>query len=291
MPRSEQEVQQLLRNVASSAEEAPWDLTGEELRTQATTRWYRRVDPKAIAVLVAAAALIIVVFSVVGGNTEHRKQASGTAATTTTTPEAQTVAVPAVTGMTQVAAINLLGAAGLIAGEIVPIASSVFPAGIIVASSPSPGTAVAPGSSVNLSVSSGPRETLGSSPPASVPTTVPATPATTTPTTSAVAPAGTLHAVVTSVTATSLPYNPELTTGGIPAEQVNFSITGIFTGAIECTATVIQGGETMGSQAESIGLPVSSTRSTTVSETINVSPLSVSPFDGSPSDARVTCTS
>ena len=66
------------------------------------------------------------------------------------------VTVPDVTGITQAAATTALTSANLIAGAVTQEASDSVPAGTIIRQSPSAGTSVAPGTAVDLVVSSGP---------------------------------------------------------------------------------------------------------------------------------------
>jgi serine/threonine-protein kinase len=67
-----------------------------------------------------------------------------------------TVSVPSVAGLSQNAASNLLGQSGLTAGGPTAQPSTQYPAGVVITSSPGPGTQVAPGRTVTLIVSSGP---------------------------------------------------------------------------------------------------------------------------------------
>jgi len=66
------------------------------------------------------------------------------------------VTVPDVVGLTQNAATTALQNAGLVAGVVTNQASGSVPAGAVISQNPPAGTAVAPGTSVSLVVSSGP---------------------------------------------------------------------------------------------------------------------------------------
>jgi beta-lactam-binding protein with PASTA domain len=68
------------------------------------------------------------------------------------------ILVPNVTGSTQAAAETTLKAAGLVPGSLTAVSSAMTPKGNVTAASPAPGTHVAPGSTVNLEVSSGPAQ-------------------------------------------------------------------------------------------------------------------------------------
>jgi beta-lactam-binding protein with PASTA domain len=71
-------------------------------------------------------------------------------------PGAGSVAVPDVVGLTQASATSAITGAGLVVGTITQQASSTVPAGSVIAQNPTAGQLVAPGSAVNLVISSGP---------------------------------------------------------------------------------------------------------------------------------------
>jgi len=93
-----------------------------------------------------------------------------------------------------------------------------------------------------------------------------------------------LPATVTSVTGTLTPYNPTLSSSGIPAEQVDFTISP--NGPFECTVRVSNGGKVVGSTFATFGEPQGNPSS--VQESVDVS-ITGDTFQGSPSDASVTC--
>ncbi len=66
------------------------------------------------------------------------------------------VTVPNVTGLEQAAAETAITQAGLAVGEIAQVCSDVVPAGLVISQDPAGDTQVAPGSAVNLVVSTGP---------------------------------------------------------------------------------------------------------------------------------------
>ncbi len=90
------------------------------------------------------------------------------------------VRVPSLLGLSQPAAGNLLGQAGLNVGNITSASSANFNTGLVISSSPSAGTFVKPGSSVDIVVSSGP-------PPTTTTSTSTTTTSTTTPSSSTTA--------------------------------------------------------------------------------------------------------
>ncbi len=75
--------------------------------------------------------------------------------------EAGTVAVPAVTGLSQTAAATALASAGLVAGGISQAYHATIPAGGVIAQNPVAGAFVAPGTAVALTVSKGPAPAEG----------------------------------------------------------------------------------------------------------------------------------
>jgi len=111
-----------------------------------------------------------------------------------------------------------------------------------------------------------------------------------TPTTQAVSasPApGTLRVRVTSVTATLDPYNPQVASGGIPAEHVIFKVSGVPTSTrpyLRCTVTVFHMGQAVGTT--SMGAGASLSRSSTYQADVQVNGQN---FAGQPSDAHVVC--
>jgi hypothetical protein len=111
-----------------------------------------------------------------------------------------------------------------------------------------------------------------------------------TPTTQAVSvsPApGKLRVSVTSVTATLEPYDPQVASGGIPAEHVVFTVSGLprSTGHyLHCTVTVFHIGQQVGST--SFGDGASLSRASTQQIDVQVNGEN---FAGQPSDAHVVC--
>ncbi len=99
----------------------------------------------------------------------------GSTVTLTVSSGPANVIVPSLAGLTQGAAGQALGSAGLNLGNVSSAASSQYAAGLVVSSNPSTGASVSPGSSVDIVVSSGP-------PPSTTTTTTSTTTTTTTPT-------------------------------------------------------------------------------------------------------------
>jgi hypothetical protein len=95
-----------------------------------------------------------------------------------------------------------------------------------------------------------------------------------------------LPVTVTSVTATTTPYDPTRAPAGYPAEQVDFTVGGSPSGQITCPIEVLHGGVVVGSTVARIGLPAGSPSAVQKSVTVNVSGDN---FNGNPSDAQVAC--
>jgi eukaryotic-like serine/threonine-protein kinase len=89
-----------------------------------------------------------------------------------------TVTVPSLAGLTQTAAGQLLGSSQLQVGNVNPTSSTQYPAGEVIQSNPGAGAQVAPGTAINIAVSTGPPA------PTTTTTTTTAPPSTTTTTTS-----------------------------------------------------------------------------------------------------------
>ena len=94
---------------------------------------------------------------------------------------------------------------------------------------------------------------------------------------------------VTSVTATLLPYNPQLSNHGIPAEQVNFTVSHIPVSSVpasfHCTIEVFHSGRQVGATTVGTGAPLGYSTS---SQSLGVE-VKGDNFAGKPSDAHVVC--
>jgi serine/threonine-protein kinase len=111
----------------------------------------------------------------------------GSTVTLTVSAGPANVVVPSLIGQSQGQAGQTLGTAQLNLGSITPVSSTQYPAGVVVSSSPAAGTSVAPGSSVAISVSTGPPATTTTT---TTTTTVPTSTTTSSTTTSTTAPKG-----------------------------------------------------------------------------------------------------
>ena len=107
--------------------------------------------------------------------TSGTKIPEGSTVTLTVSSGPSNVLVPSLAGQSQPQAGALLGSVGLNVGSITQAASSQYPSGEVISSTPGAGQSVPPGSSVDIVVSTG-------APPPTTTTTVPSTTTTTTPT-------------------------------------------------------------------------------------------------------------
>jgi len=83
----------------------------------------------------------------------------GSTVTLTVSSGPANVTVPSLIGLTQGAAGQALGSAGLNLGNVTSVSSTQFQAGLVVSSNPGTGAPVTPGSSVDIAVSTGPPPT------------------------------------------------------------------------------------------------------------------------------------
>jgi hypothetical protein len=185
MPIEEEQVQVLVRRLYNRAEDAPWELSPEAIRAHPRRRPLPMPDPKALVLVGAGVALVVIGFVVFDKPAPRHNAASPPSSTTTTSPIGRTLVMPNVLGLTQTAAAQGLSSAGLTLGVITSVPSSHFPAGTVVATNPSAGSALAPGATVSVTVSSGPSgvgspsnsaistTTIAGTRPAVVPTTTP----------------------------------------------------------------------------------------------------------------------
>lgn len=115
MPRTEEQIQELVRELYTIAETAEWDLAPEEVRSKRGRRRISLPDGK-ILVLVAAAVILIVVGIVVANGSPSRRS-------TTNVPT--TSAAPSSSGLV----LHVSPTANLRNGEIVQVSVSGFPPG------------------------------------------------------------------------------------------------------------------------------------------------------------------
>jgi len=111
------------------------------------------------------------------------KVGKGSTVTLTVSSGPSNVRVPSLAGLGQNQASNVLGAAFLNLGNIIPQASTQVQAGLVIGSNPPTGASVKPGSSVDLIVSTGPPPTTTTAPPPTTTTTTPSSSTTTSSTT------------------------------------------------------------------------------------------------------------
>ncbi len=141
MPRTEEQVQELVREMYSVADSSEWQVDPEEIRTQRARRGLPLPDVK-VLVLVAAAVILIVVGIVVANGSPSRRTTASPPTSSTTASNPQTVVAPDLVGLSQEAAANSLGRAGLNLGNVTLAASGQYASGVVVSQTPAAGTSV-----------------------------------------------------------------------------------------------------------------------------------------------------
>ena len=119
--------------------------------------------------------------------TSGTKINQGASVTLTVSSGPANVTVPSLIGLSEGVAGQTLGNVGLNVGSISSVDSTQYAAGLVVSSDPGTGAAVAPGSSVNIAVSTGPPPPTTTTTSSTTTTTTSTVPSTTT-TTSSTAP-------------------------------------------------------------------------------------------------------
>ena len=101
---------------------------------------------------------------------------------------------------------------------------------------------------------------------------------------------GSLPVTVNAVTGTLEPYNPATRSSGIPAEQV-FTVGDVTFGStnLVCLIDVRHDGVMVGTALATIGYRAGTSTPRGVDESVAVDVSLPSPFDGTPSDATVSC--
>ena len=156
MPHTEEQIQELVREMYTIAETSEWDLAPEEIRVQSGRHWLPLPDAKILVLVAAAVILVVVGFVVANGSTSHRTAVSGPSTTNSTLSTGHPIAVPSLVGETQTQAATALSRVGLEAGPIDLVANRSVKAGVVISENPQPGSLVSAGSLVTLTVSSGP---------------------------------------------------------------------------------------------------------------------------------------
>jgi len=102
---------------------------------------------------------------------------------------------------------------------------------------------------------------------------------------------GGLPVTVNSVTGTLEPYNPATASSGIPAEQVDFTVSDYIFGSspLVCLVDVYHSGAFVGTTVATVGSEAGTSVPGGVDESIAVEVDLPSPFDGTPADATVHC--
>ena len=152
MPHTEEQIEELIREMYTTGDSADWEIDPEKIRSQ-RARLRMPVPDVKVLVLVAAAVILIVVGIVVANGSPSRRSAASLPTTTLSDPNS--VEAPNLVGLTQVQAGTVLGRAGLNLGTISAAPSSLYAAGLVISQTPPAGSSVSPGGSVDLTMSTG----------------------------------------------------------------------------------------------------------------------------------------
>jgi hypothetical protein len=308
MVSGEEKLGVLVRQMHDRAANAPWPLSGEDIRSRRRPRARGMSNPTIFglvgaAIVVALLAVLVGTGAGSGGHNAHRIAIPPTATTTTiprttttTTDGAPRVTVPELAGKSEAQAQSAVKDLGLSVGQI-HLAPGASAAGTVISQAPNAGSLVVPGSVVTITVSSGPpavgsKANSGSQTSASPGADgAPSRSVPTTPSTTISAPLP-MQVSVTSVDSVLTPYLPGGgSDAGIPAEEVSFTVTGmVSTGQIHCSVEILQNGAVVGDNTMGAG-EIASTQVATYALSTDVFSLSVPTFNGTPSDAQVACDS
>jgi len=155
MSHTDEQIQDLVHEMYTTAESADWQLTAEDLRSLRVRRRVPVPDVKVMLLAAAAVALVVAGIGVARGTQSHRATTSGSTTTTSATTVG-TVTVPNGVVNTSVAnATAILNSAGLKV-NVTYVSSASAAAGTVLAVNPIPGARVVNGLTVTLSVSGGP---------------------------------------------------------------------------------------------------------------------------------------
>jgi beta-lactam-binding protein with PASTA domain len=154
MPRTEEQIQELVREMYMTAESADWDLDPETLRAQRGRRGVPLPDMKVVVLVAAAVILIVVGIVVASGTPARRSVASGPTTTGSTFAPGDTVTVVDVLNRSVPQATTTIENSGL--HVTTTVVANNAPSGSVLAQNPAPGSLVSRGSVVSLTVSSGP---------------------------------------------------------------------------------------------------------------------------------------
>jgi serine/threonine protein kinase len=140
-----------LKVVATPAQVNVPDVTGQDVGTATSTLQQAGFTVSQQARQSSQAPGTVIDQSPAGNS----QAAQGSKVTLTVSSGPAQITVPDVVGEDQATAANRLGSAGLTLGSVANQPSATVPSGNVISTSPSPGTKVNPGSTVNLVVSSG----------------------------------------------------------------------------------------------------------------------------------------
>jgi hypothetical protein len=154
MPHTEEQIQEVIREMYLQAESSDWDLRPDEIRSHGARRDLPLPDVKVLVLVAAVVTLIVVGIVIASGSPARRSTADGpTASTVASNP--QVVVAPNLVGLSQEQAGAQLTQAGLNLGRINALPSQHL-AGTVISQTPAPGDSLRPGGTVDIAISAGP---------------------------------------------------------------------------------------------------------------------------------------
>jgi serine/threonine-protein kinase len=156
MPRTEEQIQELVRDMYATAESVEWDLDPETLRARRGRRGVPLPDVTVLVLVAAAVILVVVGLVVASGPPARRSVATGPTTTGSTPAPEETVTVVNVLNRTVPQATRTIENSGL--QVTTTVVANNAPQGSVLAQDPAPGSLVSRGSTVSLTVSGGPAD-------------------------------------------------------------------------------------------------------------------------------------
>ena len=156
MPRTEEQIQELVHEMYMAAESADLNVDPEAIRSERRRRGVPLPDVKVLVLVAAAVILIVVGIVVANGSPSHRSTVAEPTTTSSTLATGNTVAVPNAVGQSLSDATTALKGIGLNVTITNVVNNAAY--GTVLSQSPVAGSQVSRGSAVSLVVSNGPSD-------------------------------------------------------------------------------------------------------------------------------------
>ena len=156
MPRTEEQIQELVREMYAAADSPNWDLDPEAIRWQRGRRGMPLPDVNVLILVAAAVILIVIGIVVAHGSTSRRSTVAEPTTTSSTLVPAHTVTVPNGVNQPLSEATSALKKAGLNVTITNVVNDAAY--GSVLSQNPAAGSQVSRGSAVSLIVSEGPSD-------------------------------------------------------------------------------------------------------------------------------------